>query len=737
MPSRTWIAALFICLNVPAYAIGHHALLVGINDYSASRLAAPLTDAEPERYIPNLDGTVNDVQLMRELLVALYGFMPADIAVLTDQQATRGAILRALTAQLVATAKKDDIVVFYFSGHGSQVRNSLSPELDRLDESLLPADSRLGARDIRDKELLRIFNQILDRGARLTIILDTCHSGSGARGLDGGLPARGVQPDLRDVADPFTAPAPEERGALVLSATRDLDLAFEMLDDRGNIRGAFTWALARAMRDGGAGEPASVTFMRAAATLHAERPAQEPVFAGNDQARSSPLLGVRTDERTRRRLIAVERAIDAHTYVLEGGWASGVTIGSQLRLPRRNNVQLEITSLRGVARSVARVTRGNARLRSGTLLDIVTWAAPPSRPLRVWVPRAPDDVEMLAPQLREQASRHSIRWVADPTETTPTHLLRYRRGAWELAANGRQKSTDTPSIASIPPGALLFVQFPVSREVVEAIDGISGVALVNSPQSADYVIAGRFVRDHVEYACVRPFVAQSDRAHSVLPLRTDWIDAQHAFQLREAIVRLRVVQAWQDLRSPSSFGSSYRLAVRRASDGGLVEDQKLIGRHRYHLVLRRSETFRSEPLFAHYVYAFVISSDGSSVLLFPPSERGDVENLLPITPTPAQPVTDAPIEIPLGAPRSFVVGEPYGLDTYFLLTTDEPLPSLASLEWSGLRGTRSGAKRSPLEELLAQTFAGTRASFEPIRTPANWSIDKVVFEAVPPRSAVQ
>jgi len=220
-------------------------------------------------------------------------------------------------------------------------------------------------------------------------------------------------------------------------------------------------------------------------------------------------------------------------------------------------------------------------------------------------------------------------------------------------------------------------------------------------------------------------------------LRTGWISASQAFLLREAIVRLRGVQAWQDLRSPASSASQYRLAVRRASDGGLVEDGKLIGRHRYHLVLRRSQTSRAEAVYARYVYAFVIASDGSSVLLFPPSERGDVENLLPITPTPTQPMNDAPVEIPLAATRSFVVGEPYGLDTYFLLTTDEPLPSLASLEWSGLRDTRAAATRNPLEELLAQTLAGTRASVEPILTPANWSIEKVIFESVPPRSAVE
>src|SRR5436309_10620517 len=272
MSARTWIAVVLLLGGaLEIQAAGRHALLIGINDYSASHLPAIPGRSVPERDVPNLDGAVNDVQIMRDLLVTLHGFNASDIGILTDQTATRSAIFRELGQRLVESTRSGDVVFFYFSGHGSQVRNSRSREADRLDESILPADSRRGAPDIRDKELLAIFNAILDRGARLTIVLDTCHSGSGARGLDGGLHYRGVSPDLRDVADPFDAPAPERRGALVLSAAQDFDLAFETLDDSGKIRGAFTWALARAMRDADAGEPASETFLRAAARLHAER----------------------------------------------------------------------------------------------------------------------------------------------------------------------------------------------------------------------------------------------------------------------------------------------------------------------------------------------------------------------------------------------------------------------------------------------------------------------------------
>ncbi|HEX6161332.1 MAG TPA: caspase family protein, partial [Thermoanaerobaculia bacterium] len=174
------------------------AVLVCIDDYSASGLGRPRAGV-PSRGWQSLKGAVNDVEAMREMIRERHGFADADILVLKNQQATRNAILQALEQHLERPAQKGDVVFFYYSGHGSQVPNSRSTEKDRLDESLVPADSRIGAEDIRDKELRQRFNRILDRGARLTVILDSCHSGSGTRGLivEGG--ARAVQRSTRGV----------------------------------------------------------------------------------------------------------------------------------------------------------------------------------------------------------------------------------------------------------------------------------------------------------------------------------------------------------------------------------------------------------------------------------------------------------------------------------------------------------------------------------------------------------
>ena len=119
---------------------------------------------------------------------------------------------------------------------------------------------------------------------------------------------------------------------------------------------------------------------------------------------------------------------------------------------------------------------------------------------------------------------------------------------------------------------------------------------------------------------------------------------------------------------------------------------------------------------------FVIDSYGKSVKLFP--ENGSVENRLPFKPPP-------PPDIPLGNAGSFEIAPPYGVDTYFLLTTDEPLPNPWILEWDGVRA-RSPATPTALERVLLLVDDATRS---PIVTRPTWSIERVPFESVPPRAS--
>lgn len=745
-----WLA---VCAVAVASELGaqhagrRRALLIGINDYSASRLRTrPRLAPPPGRDWPNLSGATNDVAAMQEMLVLLYGFDRRDIVTLTDQAATRSAILQTLDRHLVAPAAKGDVLFFYFAGHGSQVRNSLSDEPDKLDETLVPADSRLGIRDIRDKELRPLFNRILDRGARLTVLLDNCHSGSGARGLPTGARPRGVDADPRDFADRTNSgPLPENRGALILSAAQDFDKAWETRDEQGNMHGAFSWAWMRAMRDSSAGESAGETFLRAQARMRAETPYQEPVLAGNP-AQLSPFLGSRSDRRGERIVVGVETVGPDGTVLVQGGWATGLSLGSELRVlsDRETNLRLTITAIHGLGQSEARMQtpgRMPPSIRSGALLEVVGWAAPPDRPLRVWMPRMPGNVNAiaaLARRLTDLAARRNVRWLSDPADVTSTHLLRRGNHEWELLGPdgtverlGPEPSDAIAAIAKIQAGSSLFVQFAAPAALIDGIDvgpgtDREGIVPTDRAEAADYILVGRYSARRLAYAWMRPAVRSDDRRKTGLPVRTTWIAEDgrddtlrdSARALRDSVLRLRKIHAWHLLESPSEGRWPYRLALRRERNGEWAADA-VIGEENYTVALRGGSTRARQ----RYVYVFVIDSYGKSVLLFPRS--GSVENRFPLAPP-------APAEIPLGTAATFEVAPPYGVDTYVLLSTDEPLPNPWILEWDGVR-TRAPQELSPLEELLLLTGSSSRGRRRV--TPSAWSLERVVFESVPPRAS--
>jgi hypothetical protein len=711
VPLKRVVLIALLAFTTPAAAAHKHALLIGINDYTASRLSR-IAPPAPERDWPNLEGAVNDASDMRELLMLLHGFRPGDIIELKDQTATRGAILAA-TRQLAAGAQKGDLVLFYFAGHGSHVRNSLSDEPDKLDESIIPADSRRGAADIRDKELRRIFNAILDRGAHLTVILDSCYSGSGARGLLTAEHVRGIAPDVRDVRDGGAyGPRPENRGALVITASQDDEQAHETHEEHGRRHGAFTWAWLRAMRDASPGEAAIDTFTRADARLRAEKPYQHPVIAGDTR---TPFLGTRVT--LPRTPFAVERVRSDGTIVISGGWAHGASVGGELR-SLRTRTPLTITTLLGLGQCEAHA-KNQAALRSGDLLALTAWAPAPSRALRVSVSSVDAPLPAITAFARRSASiakSRGVKWISDPTAHDPGFVLRHGT-SWELVGSDgvhalASDAAALQAIAQLPRGSSLFVQVPPARTLIDGI-GDEPVLQRVAPEDADYILAGRFTGRAVEYAWVRPRSRRSDR--EPLPVRSVWITdtgSDTAFALRDRALRLHRILAWNTLESPPQSQWPYHLAI-RGIDG--AAHQTVTGGVTYSLELR------AKPGLAHasrrYVYVFAIDSYGQSMLLHPLS--GSVENHFPLDDK-----TPPPSPIDLGA--RIIIDPPYGIDTYILLATDDALTDASILQWDGVRGAPPATKTA-LEQLLALTSSARRSVR--IATPVNWSIERLAVES--------
>ncbi|TVQ58417.1 MAG: caspase family protein [Spirulina sp. DLM2.Bin59] len=142
------------------------ALLVGINRYP---------------HHPALEGCVMDVELQRDLLIHRFGFLPADIVTLTDQQGTRENIETAFSEHLIKQAKTGDQVVFHFSGYGAQVHSSgdqplLLNRLVSVDRETAEATEVVG-NGVLEETLLLLLRSLPTTQA--LVVLDTAYQSFG------------------------------------------------------------------------------------------------------------------------------------------------------------------------------------------------------------------------------------------------------------------------------------------------------------------------------------------------------------------------------------------------------------------------------------------------------------------------------------------------------------------------------------------------------------------------------
>ena len=137
------------------------ALLIGINKYD------PTLNAD-------LNGCVNDIENMYDLLTETYGFPHDNIRVLTDYRATGEMIFERISWLMNHDIPGDELVLHY-SGHGSQIRDRDGDELnDYLDEILCPTDLDWD-KPLTDDDISWLFN-LKEDGVFLTFICDSCHS---------------------------------------------------------------------------------------------------------------------------------------------------------------------------------------------------------------------------------------------------------------------------------------------------------------------------------------------------------------------------------------------------------------------------------------------------------------------------------------------------------------------------------------------------------------------------------
>jgi hypothetical protein len=235
------------------------ALLVGINSYAENPLK----------------GCMTDVDLQQELLIHRFGFNSADVHLVTDTtdvKPTRAGILQAFEEHLIKQAKPGDVVVFHYSGHGSQVFDPNSGFQDQLNSTFVPINREISQKgdnpngipsdrvvvsDIMGETLFLLMSNL--KTENVTVVLDSCHSGGGKRGnltiraIDGGknIDPSPMEREYQQQLMSRLGLTPEQvkkqrqegiaKGVVIASAARDQLAADTPFD--GFHAGAFTYAL--------------------------------------------------------------------------------------------------------------------------------------------------------------------------------------------------------------------------------------------------------------------------------------------------------------------------------------------------------------------------------------------------------------------------------------------------------------------------------------------------------------
>ncbi|MEO2006051.1 MAG: caspase family protein, partial [Candidatus Poribacteria bacterium] len=265
-PSAILCAASIIigCAVTSLASAESYALLVGINDYRSMSFR-------------DLRFAEGDAESMREMFTHYMGIKEENAKILLGKEATRRNVALAIKGWLTEKASSpDDIVFFYFSGHGTYAIDDGDDEDDGRDELLCVYDSSpiLDLTYIKDDDLNRWFAQVA-AGTKV-VLLDCCHAGTGTKALyrgdniikEAAIDWRGIERvsidrrvrDEREIEDILTREGVEVKStatAKALSSQTDSEDVIEFaacradqvsLESAGLKHGVFTYYLTEGVR---------------------------------------------------------------------------------------------------------------------------------------------------------------------------------------------------------------------------------------------------------------------------------------------------------------------------------------------------------------------------------------------------------------------------------------------------------------------------------------------------------
>ena len=338
------------------------ALLVGISKYGELGSKNGMWKSLP---------TGCDVELMRQVLLARFGFRDEDICTLTEGQATKANIEQAFREHLIEGAGPRDVAVFYYSGHGQPVAD---PEaFGGLRGSLVTANYTTGQGSVEARkdnlrsdeirELLKALKAKMkdDQGnveGNITVLFDSCYSGGATKGdlqakgrawdpaIDGPIPQ--PKPGMGNKGEfgtkglgDFDRDAAIAEGYVFISACRNYQVAY--CPQRDTEASIFTYHLAQHL----AKATPETTYRDLFEPLSADiTSGQVPQLEGDS---TKKLLAGTAGEGER---YLVVQAVQGKRITLPVGFVQGVTGGSRYALYRAGKSVKEMGNKLGEAKVV-------------------------------------------------------------------------------------------------------------------------------------------------------------------------------------------------------------------------------------------------------------------------------------------------------------------------------------------------------------------------------------------------
>ncbi|HQW44924.1 MAG: caspase family protein [Chitinophagaceae bacterium] len=691
----------------------------------------------------DLDGCINDARSIHSIITSRFQFKTEKVDTLYNDAATRVGIEKEMLA-LLDKSNPNDIAFIYYAGHGSRVPNSLSEEVDKIDESMVPSDTwKPGVEDLRDKQLAGIYNKFIDKGVKLTVIMDCCHSGSLSRGPND--PGRfrfiaDANYDAKDATKPIVPETRPEGTFLIISAAQDNEYAQEQRDENNTPHGAFTIAFIQALQQQSVNASVLNLFTSIRAILKSNGKKQEPVLGGSTLRQQQTLFGIEKGTIPDKSLVAVS-GIDRNRVTLQGGFALGLYKENELvKFNGKDTlVKLVIDSVISVNKSTAIVIKGNIKdLKPGELVEVTNWVSSRAPLLKVYIPTGNmtyEEVVKLAAVNNELKASKKVKWINDLEKADPYTTVFYDGSKYRINVDGKnQNPPATITSASIlqlsKEDSTLYFELPPSKDlataVKEKISQNKSMVIVNNLSDANYVLFGTIDDDgKPSYGLRRAQTSSRDSLES-MPIQTKVFPLENSMDLSnktiadsvyEYAMRLSKIRGWLQLTPPKEGSNSfpYRLElINKESNTAITNHEYKIGdKIAFHLVADAAVVGTNTP--KRYIYLFLIDKNGNMILGYPSAEDGNVGNQFPKLDSKRELVKDVFL-------FEGEVSEPVGTDNYFLLASDEQIPNYdAVFNQEGVRGTPRGV--NPLGNLLNLGNEGGTRGFT--KSVANWNLIKL------------